>query len=142
MEIVVEKKGVKYWVREWRHILLYILWIFSSEFCRNFLQTYLPEYAVNYSFSVKLTVFINILAVVIMLDMPFFERIAIKPKIFFWMNGALLIGLLIMNGMIYLTELLPETDRNPFWVIYTILAGVILCGIIIGFIKRSEQLSK
>ncbi len=135
-------KGIKYVVREYRHILLYLFWLFISDYCRSFWQIYLPEYTLNFSFSFGLIVFINVLVVVIMLDIPFFEQISIKPKMLFWTNGVLLIGLLIMNGMIYLAGLLPETNTNPFWIIYTILAGIILLGIVIGFIKRSEQLSK
>jgi hypothetical protein len=141
-ENVVEKKGIKYWVRESRYLLLYILWTFSSDHRLSFLQTYLPEYLLSYSFSIETFVLINVLIFIITLDVPFFERVTIKPKIFFWANGVLLIGLLIMNGMIYLVELLPETDRNPLWVIYLILGVIILLGIVIGFIKRSEQLSK
>jgi hypothetical protein len=135
-------KGIKYLVREYRHLFLFILFLFSSDYRLSFLKIFLPENILAYSISIGVLVYLNILAVVIMLDIPFFEQINIKPKILFWANGFLLIMLIIMNGMIYLAGLLPETNTNPFWIIYAILAGVILLGIVIGFIKRSEQLSK
>jgi hypothetical protein len=142
MENVAEKKRVKDWGRDWRHIVLYILWLFSSDFRLTFFKTYLPESILDYSISIEVIIFVNLIALVIMLDIPFFERILIKPKMFFLGNFILLILLLITNGTIYLVELIPETSRNPLWVIYLILAGIIVLGIVIGFIKRSEQLSK
>jgi hypothetical protein len=140
MENVVEKKRIKYWVRELFFSSLMISYFFISNSLNGFVEFYLPDFLKPYSFGFAFIGFLILALTLILLDFPFFKKITITLKSFFIMSSSLVGILFVAISMSFGLTFFANT--NPFWIIYAILAGIILLGIIIGFIKRSEQLSK
>ncbi len=138
MENVVEEKGIKYWVRESRHLLLFILWLFISDYRLSFFKMFLPENILVYQISIGFIVYLNVIVLVIMLDIPFFEQTSINLKTlktFVLFNLVLIIFVLFVwvleAGLVAVGFVFPDAILNLFGIIF--IVGGSLCLIAGGF---------
>jgi 4-amino-4-deoxy-L-arabinose transferase-like glycosyltransferase len=140
MENVAVKKGIKYWVRELRHLSIIIAWSLNSDYFNFSIRGLLPESLQLYSISFAMAAFFIAMFTLIFFDIPFFQKIKLEPKFIVFGFGFTLIAVFICSLIIYFINIIPELNVSFISAIYVFVASIILLGLVLGFMKRSEEM--
>ncbi len=138
MENVVEKKGIKQWIRENIGYAYAIIWFMLTIFGEKPISSYLPSYLESYYVVIIIGFLLNLAVITSMFDIPFLERIDFDIKsfkallvmnLFFIFILAFVLGLIRM--LEYFGAVFPDTIVNSFGIIF--IVGGLFCLIAGGF---------